>query len=73
MKKKWKFRRRIVNRISPDVKEIIRKLLEPDVEKRISIDEVLNSSWIAMDSRFQCKSLFSQHIVKRYFTISFQF
>lgn len=59
MKKKWKFRRRIVNRISPEVKEFIRKLLEPETKKRIVVDEVLKGSWIAMDSRLKCKCDFA--------------
>lgn len=54
MKKKWRFRRRVIDRVSPEVKELIQKLLEPDVKKRIPIDNVLTSSWILMDSRLKC-------------------
>lgn len=55
MKKKWRFRRRVVDRVSPEVKELLKKLLEPNPKKRISVDNVLSSSWILMDSRLKCK------------------
>lgn len=53
--KKWKFRSQVANKISPEAKDLVSNLLEPVATKRFSIDEVINSSWIAMDPKLKCK------------------
>ncbi|XP_037916619.1 testis-specific serine/threonine-protein kinase 1-like isoform X1 [Hermetia illucens] len=51
--KKWKFRSQVANNISPEAKDLVSNLLEPVATKRFSIDEVINSSWIAMDPKLK--------------------
>ncbi|XP_034949554.1 testis-specific serine/threonine-protein kinase 1-like [Chelonus insularis] len=49
--RRWKFRRKIVDELSENVKKLITNLLEPDTSKRWKTDQVVHSSWIAMDPR----------------------
>lgn len=51
MNKKWRFRSKIYDLISEKVKKSLVHLLEPDVNKRWRIDQLLCSEWIAMDKR----------------------
>ncbi|KAJ8727127.1 hypothetical protein PYW08_015524 [Mythimna loreyi] len=51
MGKKYRFRSRVGNTISLECKTIVKHLLEPDPGLRHSAHQVLNSDWIAMDSR----------------------
>ncbi|RZC35391.1 Pkinase, and/or RNA pol L 2 domain containing protein [Asbolus verrucosus] len=49
--RQWKFRSKVVDILSMEVKKLMNHLLEPDVTKRWKIDQVLNSDWFAMDPR----------------------
>ena len=53
LKKNWKFRTRIDAILSENVKLLIKSLLEPDIQKRFIITQVINSEWISMDSRLK--------------------
>lgn len=53
MKRKWKFGYRIVDKLSEQVKSLVGKMLEPDAKKRLSVEEVISSEWIAMDLRLR--------------------
>lgn len=53
LKRKWKFSYRIVDRISSHVKTMVKRLMEPDPKKRLTIDEVVYGEWIRMDSRLR--------------------
>lgn len=48
---RWKFRAKVADILSEQVKKLIHHILEPDVTKRFRIEQVLNSDWIAMDPR----------------------
>lgn len=50
MKRKWKFRAKVVG-VSEQCKKLVTSMMEPDVGTRFSIDQVVNSEWIAMDTR----------------------
>lgn len=49
--RKWKFRSKIAETLSEQVKKLVTRLLEPDVSKRWKLDQILHSEWIAMDPR----------------------
>lgn len=49
--KKWRFRAKVVDILSDQVKNLAAHLLEPDVSKRWRADQVLCSDWLAMDPR----------------------
>lgn len=49
--KRWKFRAKVIDVLSDQVKKLTTCLLEPDVSKRWRVEQILNSDWIAMDAR----------------------
>ncbi|XP_011299425.1 testis-specific serine/threonine-protein kinase 1 [Fopius arisanus] len=51
MNRKWKFRKKVADSLSEQVKKLVMNLLEPEVAKRWSVDQIIHSSWIAMDPR----------------------
>nr|CAD7402855.1 unnamed protein product [Timema cristinae] len=51
MSRKWRFRSKINSTISQQLKNVIRNLLEPNLKARWTLAKVINSDWIAMDSR----------------------
>lgn len=54
-KKRWKFRSKVEGKLSQECKETIRKMMEPDLSRRLTIDELVGSDWIAMDMRLRSK------------------
>lgn len=55
--KTWKFRSKYEKSLSPQVKQLVKGLLEPDVKKRLTAEQVLNSEWIAMDPKLKGNKL----------------
>ncbi|XP_063702808.1 testis-specific serine/threonine-protein kinase 1-like [Culicoides brevitarsis] len=53
IKRKWRFRTKVVDKLSHEVKSLIKKMLEPTIEERIKLDEVIASKWIQMDDRLK--------------------
>lgn len=53
IKKRWRFRSRVVNKLSYECKNIIKYMLEPDVYERWSVEQVIQSDWIEMDMRLR--------------------
>ena len=51
MNRRWKFRSKIAQTLSENVKKLVTNLLEPDVSKRWRMDQVIHSDWISMDPR----------------------
>ncbi|XP_047545945.1 testis-specific serine/threonine-protein kinase 1-like [Vanessa atalanta] len=51
MGKKYRFRSRVASVLSLECKAVVKHLLEPDPGLRHSANQILNSDWIAMDSR----------------------
>lgn len=49
--KRWRFRSKVIDTLSEQVKKLMAHLLEPDVAKRWRIEQVLSSEWLAMDPR----------------------
>ncbi|XP_076653305.1 testis-specific serine/threonine-protein kinase 3 [Halictus rubicundus] len=49
--RKWKFRSKVVSLLSEQVKKLITTILEPDPVKRLRLDQIISSEWIAMDPR----------------------
>ncbi|XP_047546044.1 testis-specific serine/threonine-protein kinase 1-like [Vanessa atalanta] len=49
--KNWRFRSRFIDTLSDNCKRLVTLMLEPNYRNRIKIDSILNSEWIAMDSR----------------------
>ncbi|XP_013777890.1 testis-specific serine/threonine-protein kinase 1-like [Limulus polyphemus] len=45
-KRNWRLRSNIEPTLSNDVKQLLRKLLEPDVMKRIPLDQIFGHSWL---------------------------
>ncbi|XP_066252779.1 testis-specific serine/threonine-protein kinase 3-like [Euwallacea similis] len=50
--RRWKFRSKVVDSLSEEVKQLVINLLEPDTNKRWKIDHIVKSDWIGLDSRF---------------------
>ena len=42
---------KVWKKFSPESKELLNKLLETDPERRININEALNSEWIILNSK----------------------
>lgn len=53
MRKRWKFGYRVIDKLSNEVKSMVNKLLEPDVRRRLRIDDVVNHPWFQMDSKLR--------------------
>lgn len=53
MSKRWKFRTKVADTLSENLKNVVGKMLEPDVSKRWKIIHILKSEWIAMDARLK--------------------
>ncbi|XP_058065634.1 testis-specific serine/threonine-protein kinase 3-like [Anopheles bellator] len=53
MARAWKFRSRVRNTLSPEVKSLVRNLLEPNALVRWTIDEVLVCDWLVQDPRLR--------------------
>lgn len=49
--KSWRFRARYVDALSDNCKRLVTLMLEPNCRHRIKIDSIINSEWIAMDTR----------------------
>ncbi|XP_046748797.1 testis-specific serine/threonine-protein kinase 1-like [Diprion similis] len=49
--RRWKFRGKVIDILSDNVKRVVTNLLEPDLNKRWKMDQVLHSDWILMDPR----------------------
>lgn len=49
--RQWKFRSKVVDTLSSEIKKLINHLLEPDSTKRWKVDQILASDWFAMDPR----------------------
>lgn len=47
MAKRWKFSLQASEKLSENLKDLIHHLLEPDLEKRYTIKQLLNHSWFA--------------------------
>ncbi|KAJ8942903.1 hypothetical protein NQ314_009878 [Rhamnusium bicolor] len=51
MNRRWKFRSKVIDSLSEQVKVLVTHLLEPDITKRWRVEQIVNSEWLAMDSR----------------------
>lgn len=51
--RRWKFRSKVVDQLSDQVKSLTACLLEPDPTKRWKVDQVVKCEWLAMDSRLK--------------------
>ncbi|XP_063375231.1 uncharacterized protein LOC134662838 [Cydia amplana] len=49
--KNWKFRTRCLNVLSDNCKRVVARMLEPNYQQRVKVDDVINGEWVAMDSR----------------------
>lgn len=49
--KRWRFRAKVIDILSEQVKKLTAHLLEPDTGKRWKVEQVLSSDWLAMDPR----------------------
>ncbi|XP_032673418.1 testis-specific serine/threonine-protein kinase 1-like isoform X2 [Odontomachus brunneus] len=49
--RRWKFRSKVMNSLTDHVKKLVSNLLEPEVSKRLRLDQIVQSDWIAMDPR----------------------
>lgn len=63
--RRWKFRSKVINNISDNVKRLVNNLLEPEPTRRVKIEDCLKSSWIAMDARLSTMSQSEQQAKKR--------
>ena len=46
LKREWKFRAKYENILSNNLKILIRQMLEPDMNLRITIQDVASSAWL---------------------------
>lgn len=49
--RQWRFRSKVIDVLSDEVKKLTECLLEPDISKRWKIEEIVCCDWIAMDPR----------------------
>lgn len=53
MNKRWKFRSKVVDQLSDQVKLLTTNLLEPDVMKRWRVEQIVKCEWLGMDPRLK--------------------
>ncbi|XP_049779422.1 testis-specific serine/threonine-protein kinase 1-like [Schistocerca cancellata] len=51
MARRWKFRSKVVNILSDQVKRLTTSMLEPETSRRVNIQQVLNADFFAMEPR----------------------
>ncbi|XP_057660142.1 testis-specific serine/threonine-protein kinase 1-like [Diorhabda carinulata] len=51
MQRRWKFRSKVSDSLSDEVKNVTRRLLDPDPNTRWKIPQIIESDWIRMDPR----------------------
>ncbi|CAG9861783.1 unnamed protein product [Phyllotreta striolata] len=51
LQRKWKFRSKVVDVLSDQIKNLITHMLEPDIQKRFKLEQVIGSDWMTMDPR----------------------
>ncbi|XP_056641567.1 testis-specific serine/threonine-protein kinase 1-like [Diorhabda sublineata] len=56
LNRRWKFRPKVVDALSEQIKSLVVHLLEPEITKRYRIEDILNSDWISMDPRLKMMS-----------------
>ncbi|XP_028130723.1 testis-specific serine/threonine-protein kinase 1-like [Diabrotica virgifera virgifera] len=56
LNRRWKFRQKVVDQLSDQVKNLVASLLEPDITKRLRLNDILSSDWLAMDPRLKVLS-----------------
>ncbi|XP_074113523.1 testis-specific serine/threonine-protein kinase 3 isoform X2 [Cotesia typhae] len=49
--RRWKFQRKVIDKLSDQVKKLVGNLIEPDIKKRWRIEKIVYCSWIAMEPR----------------------
>ncbi|KAH0563805.1 testis-specific serine/threonine-protein kinase 1-like [Cotesia glomerata] len=47
--RRWKFQRKVIDKLSDQVKKLVGNLIEPDISKRWRIEKIVYCSWIAME------------------------
>lgn len=58
MKRKWRFRSKVVDKLSFECKDVVKRMLEPIAADRIEIGEIIHSNWVRMDVRLTSKFFF---------------
>ncbi|CAG9830547.1 unnamed protein product [Diabrotica balteata] len=53
LNRRWKFRQKVVEQLSEQVKSLVVNLLEPDITKRLRLIDILGSDWLGMDPRLK--------------------
>ncbi|XP_072377673.1 testis-specific serine/threonine-protein kinase 6-like [Diabrotica undecimpunctata] len=53
LNRRWKFRQKVVDQLSEQVKSLVVNLLEPDITKRLRLSDILASDWLGMDPRLK--------------------
>ncbi|XP_018332598.1 testis-specific serine/threonine-protein kinase 1 [Agrilus planipennis] len=49
--RRWRFRAKVADSLSEQVKKLTANLLEPDTTKRFVVNQILTSDWLGMDPR----------------------
>lgn len=57
IKKKWRFRTKVVDKLTFECKSLVKQMLEPVAAKRIEVEGVIHSDWIYMDDRLKSKAV----------------
>lgn len=56
MAKRWNFRPRVRETVSQGAREMVSRILEPDIERRIKLDSALNHNWMHLRPDQLCNS-----------------
>ncbi|XP_044729417.1 testis-specific serine/threonine-protein kinase 3-like [Chrysoperla carnea] len=51
--RKWRFRAKVIDILSVEVKKLVTAMLEPDIKRRYRIEQIIACEWLAMDLRLQ--------------------
>ncbi|XP_044730283.1 testis-specific serine/threonine-protein kinase 1-like isoform X2 [Chrysoperla carnea] len=49
--RKWRFRAKVIDILSTEVKKLVTAMLEPDIKRRYRVEQIVTSEWLAMDLR----------------------
>lgn len=63
--RKWRFRTNIVNKLSSECKQQVTKLIEPDAQFRPTAGEILQGTWIGMDTRLTKMTFLEESLLKQ--------
>lgn len=59
--RKWDFRTRVKDVLTPGLTQLVRNILEPDITQRITLDRIATHDWVRRDGHSQSQATTSDN------------